>query len=419
MNPAFAPYDPSTSDAPVSSADAQPKSGTSHEDRPPTETIGFSATSQDPGWGRESTTSVPSKPFHDQALRLSLPGRRVSNGRVLLALNQLAVMCSNGVEIAEAIGSVAKGCRDEKLAASLTKIHDAVSQGSSFSSAVATYGTFFPSTLAPMLCAAEASGEVPQTLTQSCERMRGEMEMRGAILSAMIYPLILIAASSVVMSALIVGVLPQFSKVFASIGKPIPQSTQYLLSLGDFCRSYWMIILPVLLGILTLLVLFRKHPVIRRPIGRLLMYGPLIREAYRPLVAGRNFRTISAMIRGGVPLLQTVRLARRTTRDLYWQELLRRVEANLIDGLQASSVMARAEFLPPEAAQMMATAERTGRIGEVLEDIGTFYEQEVARRIKRLVIAFEPVIILMMGVVVAGVVMSVMLPLLDVSTVQR
>ena len=81
--------------------------------------------------------------------------------------------------------------------------------------------------------------------------------------------------------------------------------------------------------------------------------------------------------------------------------------------------MTDTEFLPREAAQMMATAERTGRIGEVLEDIGTFYEQEGARRIKRLVVAFEPIIILIMGVVVAGVVMSVMLPLLDVSTIQR
>lgn len=345
--------------------------------------------------------------------------RPVSSSKVLLTANQLAVMTQNGIEIAEALDSVATSCLDPRLKASMQRISEAVSGGSSLSAAVASYGVFFPPTLAPMLSAAEATGEVPQTLNKICARMRGEMQMRGTIVGAMIYPFILIGASLVVMSALIIGVLPQFSKVFVSIGKPIPPSTAALLSFGSFCRESWPLILIGLLGGGITLFMLRRSPIILRPIAKFLMYGPMIRGAYRPLQAGRNFRTLAAIIGGGVPLLQAVQLTRRTTRDLYWMDLLDSVEQDLIDGRRVNESFREADFLPPEAAQMVITAEKTGRVAEVLEDIGQFYEEEAARRIKRLITAFEPVIILCMGVVVAGIVMSVMLPLLDVSTAQR
>ncbi len=341
----------------------------------------------------------------------------VSSTRVLLVLNQMAVMSQNGIEIVEALESVSENCPDPRLADSLDAIHTAVSSGQPFSSAVMTHGEYFPPTLAPMLAAAEATGKVPETLKRVCDRMRGEMAMRGQIVGALIYPIILLAAATTVMSALIVGVLPQFSKVFASMGKPVPVSTQYLLTLGEISRAYWMFLLPGCIAIVIGLVMLRRHSIVHRPWCQFLMYAPLIRDAYRPLAAGRNFRTLAAMVSGGVPLLQAVRLTRNTTHDVYWHRLWGQVEEMLIDGERASEAFFDVEFIPPEAAQMVATAERTGRVGEVLEDIGTFYEEDASRRIKRLVVALEPVIILVMGVIVAGVVMSVMLPLLDVSTI--
>ena len=343
--------------------------------------------------------------------------RPVTRGRVLLTLNQLAVMSQNGIEIADAIENVAHNCRDPRLADSLGRIHEAVNSGQSLSHATGIHGVFFPTTLAPMLAAAEASGDVPQTLARVCHRMRGELQMRGTIVGAMIYPAILVGASSIVMCALVLGVLPQFSKVFTSMGKPIPIYTQVLLSFGDFCREYWMALLPAVLGSLVTMVMLRNHSLVQRPFRRFLMYGPFIRDAYRPLQAGRVLRTLASMVQGGVPLLQAVQLSQQTTGDTYWRSLLERVEEKLIDGLTASSAMEGVDFLPPETAQLMSTAERTGRVAEVLEDIGAFYEEEAERRIKRLVVALEPAIIVVMGVIVAAIVMSVMLPLLDVSTV--
>ena len=338
-------------------------------------------------------------------------------GRVLLSLNQLAVMSQNGVEIADALLAVSRTCPDTRLQESLLRIHDAVSNGSSLSASVGLHGTYFPNTLAPMLAAAEATGDVPLALQKVCDRMREQMDLRGAIMGTMIYPFILIFASMVVLAALILGVLPQFKNVFESMGKEVPAYTQVLLDIGVFSRSHWPIITLVVLAIPIVLLLARRHPFVHRITASVLMHGPLISGAYRILSTGRTFRTIAAMVKGGIPMLDAVRLTRSTTTNAYWHDLLDQVEQNLIDGLPASAALASAEFLPPEASQMMHTGERTGRVAEVLEDVGTFYEQEGARKIKRLVTMLEPVIILCLGVLVAGIVLSVVLPMLDISTI--
>lgn len=387
----------------------------------------FAASSRTAGGGQRAKNEGPRSEARAKAESASVnlkqptggPGLfSVPSGRVLLTLNQLAVMSQNGIEIADAVDSVAANCADQRLAESLDRIHDAISSGHSFSGAVAAHGKYFPSTLAPMLAAAEASGTVPETLRRVCQRMRDELQIRGAMVGALIYPVILVGASVSVIFALVLGVLPQFSRVFESMGKPIPVYTQWLLWFGDFIRAYWMFTAPSCVAFAVMLFAFRSHALIKRLSGSILLYTPMLRDAYRPLQAGRNLRTLAAMVSGGVPLLQAVQLTRHACGNHYWQQLLDRMEELLIDGAPASRAVSEVNFVPPETMQLFMTGEKTGRVAEVLEDIGKYYEEEAARKIKRLVVALEPTIILIMGVVVAGIVMSVMLPLLDVSTIQ-
>jgi len=345
-------------------------------------------------------------------------GRPIPLGTLLLAINQLAVMNQNGVDLAEAVDTVSRYCKHERLADQMTRIHTSLTEGRSLSVAIAMHGDGFPANISPMLAAAESSGNLPQTLKRITEMLRSEMQLHATIVSALIYPTILLSASSLVLLAMVLGVIPQFAKVFESLGKPVPASTQTLLWIGLTCRAHWLLLIGGTGTIVTASVLFRKHPVVTRPFRTLLMHGPVIRDAYRPLMTGRVFRAIAGMVAGGVTLLEAVRLARRATSDPYWQELLDTVIQNLLQGSRASEAMKQVDFLPPEAAQLMATAERTGRVSDILEDVGLFYEEDASRRIKRLVAALEPVIIMVMGVLVAGIVMSVMLPMLDVTAIR-
>lgn len=343
--------------------------------------------------------------------------RKPPPSKILLTLNQISVMTNNGVEVADALQSASQNCGHLGLSDALQKIHYSVAAGSSLAIAFEQHGVGFPSSMPAVLAAAEASGSVPESISRVVEQMRAQLQIKATLTGALIYPVILTAVSLFVMSALVLGVLPQFREVFASLGKPVPTSTAYLLATGDIVRNHFIWI--ALFGSLGIVAMWkcRTTTALRKPIFQFLLHAPVIRNAYRPLVTGHVFRTMASMILGGVPLLDSVRLTRRATVDPAWNDLLGDMENHLIDGKSPSSVLAHSTFLPPEAAQMMSTGERTGRVGEVLEDIGGYYEEEAIRNLKRLIVAIEPAIILVMGLMVAGIVLSVMLPMLDITTV--
>lgn len=343
---------------------------------------------------------------------------RPSRSAVLLTLNQLAIMTQNGVEIAEAIELVSEKCSQERLAAALRAIHQSVSSGNTLAGAIAANNEFFPPSLPAILTSAEATGDIPSAIGRVVQQMRSQMQMRATLIGAMIYPVILVSASFTVLVALILGVLPQFQSVFESLGRPVPTSTSYLLGAGDLCRDHFVFLAVGFLSIVVGGWYFRRHPALVGPFYRILLHCPVVRSAYRPLATGRSFRMLASMILGGVPLLDSVRLTRSATLDPNWNGLLKDVEASLIEGKSPSEVLSRASWLPPEAAQMMATGQRTGRIGEVLEDMGQFYEEEASRLIKRIIVAVEPAIILGMGFMVAGIVLSILLPMLDVTSIR-
>lgn len=352
------------------------------------------------------------EPADDKPLR-----GRIPTGSLLLVITQLAVMSQNGIDLAEAVETAAKHARHPVLADRLNRISEAINGGCSLSSALAVHGEGLPATLPALVAAAESTGEVPQALRRLSDMLRSELQLRSTILGALIYPVILILVSGAVMTAMLFGVLPKFGDVFATLGRPIPASTGILLDFGLWARTHWMAGGGCFAGAAASLWYFRSHPILQRGLDRFLLFAPLIRSAYRPLATGRLFRFIGTLTNGGVPLLQAIRLTRDTTKNSFFVALLEEVEEDILSGELASRALSAAEFLPPEAAQMVATAERTGRLPEVLSDCGEFYEEEGARVLRKLVLSLEPIIILVMGVLVAGVVLSIMLPLLDISSV--
>jgi len=342
--------------------------------------------------------------------------RRIPVARLLLTINQLAVMVQNGIDLAEALGTAARTSRHPGLAQTLERIQSAINSGSSFSSALAAHAEGFPPTMSPLIAAAESTGDVPGALNRISRLLRSEVQLRSSVNGALIYPVILIVVSFTVMTAMVFGVLPQFGEVFANMGRTVPLLTQWLLDFGQLCRSYWYLGAAALAAAIGGGYHFASHPSFRRVIDGFLLHAPVLREAYRPLSCGRMFRLIGSMVGGGVPMLEAVRLTRDSLRNGYLTQMLEDIEEDILAGSPVSQAMEDVSFLPPEAAQMVRTAERTGRVAEVLNDCGEFYEEQGERMLRRLVHMLEPVIILGMGVVVAGVVLSIMIPLLDISS---
>lgn len=368
--------------------------------------------------GLNQVRDVDSQVEQQTAFRIPrLGGRRVSSSSLLLAINQLTVMTQNGIDVTEALATVAINSRNPVLSEKLQRVHDLVNSGSSLSAALAANSRGLPATMPAMISAAEATGQVPAALARLSKLMRAELQLKSTITGALIYPVVLILVSIAVVFAMLFGVLPQFGNVFENLGRPVPASTEVLLTVGRWAREQmWLCI-----GVIALMPVAGyfsfSHPKARFILDYVMLWTPGLSHAYRPLITGRMFRLLGSMLSGGIPLLDAVRLTRHSMRNSYLVQLLEDVERDVLAGDMAHRAFHHASFLPAEAAQMVATAERTGRLADVLNDCGEFYEEQGERLLRKLVHSLEPVIILGMGVLVAGVVLSIMLPLLDISSV--
>jgi type II secretory pathway component PulF len=348
------------------------------------------------------------------AIKPKLERRGVLRTRIT---SQLAVMCQTGLDLAEAIRVAASACRHPGMRRILNAVYEDISSGVKPSTSLERHGgRELGGAYVASIAAAEASGTVTEVLQRLTEMLRNEIRMRSGIMAAISYPAILLGVAFVVVNALVFFVLPQFSKVFEQMSRPTPPLTRVLLDGSSFIRSNWVFIV---LGVVVMTVgatqLWRL-PAARRYVDWFVLNGYLLRSATRSLYAGRAFRLIGTLLQSGVPLLEAVRLCRGSVRNTLFRQFFDRIESDVETGNGIAGAVSEAEFVPPGASQMLATAERTGKLGFVLGLIGEHFEDEGEQRLKQLVRLAEPAVIVFLGGVVGMVVLAVILPLLDIST---
>jgi type II secretory pathway component PulF len=342
---------------------------------------------------------------------------KITKADLMMATCQLAVMTRAGIDLAEALRNVATHCTNPALKKVLSTILDDVTSGQSFSTALQRQVEVFGEAYVSSMAAAEASGTVANSLNRLTELLRNEIRIWSSVRSAMAYPIALIGVAGLVITAMFAFVLPQFEGVFRDLGAPPPPATRMLLGISGFVRTHWILIVAGAVGVGLAVNQLLRLPQTLRIWHRFQLNNPLMRRATRPLLAGKAFRLMATMLQTGVPLMDVIRLCRRSSRNVEYQDLFKRLGQEVESGRGMSTTLESVSFLPGGAAQMIRTAESTGRLGEVLETVGSFYEEEGERELRQVVKLLEPAIVVVMGVLVSLVVAAVILPLLDVSSV--
>jgi type II secretory pathway component PulF len=380
--------------------------------------------SRKPGTRRESTTKprrAKAKSTNKPKLeRRGITRSRITRSDVLMVTSQLAVMCQTGLDLAEAIRVAASACRHPGMKRILTSVYDDISAGVKPSLALEKHGgRELGGAYVASIAAAEASGTVTEVLQRLAEMLRNEIRMRSGIMAAISYPAILLGVAFVVVNALIFFVLPQFSKVFEQMGRPAPPLTRLLLDGSTFIRSYWVVVLLAVAVMTVGATQLWRMPAVRRYIDWFVLHGVLIKSATRSLYSGRTFRLIGTLLQSGVPLLDAVRLCRGSIKNSLFKQFFDRIESDVVSGKGLAGAVGEAEFVPLGASQMLATAERTGKLGHVLGLIGEHFEDEGEQKLRQIVRLAEPAVIVFLGGIVGMVVLAVILPLLDISSVRQ
>jgi type IV pilus assembly protein PilC len=341
---------------------------------------------------------------------------RVTKNDLVVFMSQLTIMCQSGVDLAEALHNLAEQSPKPAMRAILERIDKEVSGGVSFSDAVRKYPHVFDELFVAGIAAGEQSGTITDVLERMTYLIRTDLRLKSTVISMLMYPLVLAGVTFMVLNAMIFFVLPQFATVFESLEKPVPALTQFMLDTSTFIRSNWVFVIGGFFAVVGAAYGFRKAPVVRRAsdYATLYMYG--VRNATRCLLVGRTFRLLGTMLMSGVPLIDGIRLCKTAAKNRFFCDVFERVERDVLNGQGIKGPLCEATFMPAGAGQMVATAERSGKMGEVLKNVGEYYENEGERYLRDIIKIAEPAVIVFLGIVVAGIVMSIMLPMLDATT---
>lgn len=343
-------------------------------------------------------------------------GPAVSPRDVVNLTSQLAIMIRSGVDIATALQSASRQCRRPALAGVLRDVHESVIGGRSFSEALKRYPRIFTSAYVATIAAGEASGHMAEVLDQLAELERSRLRLVRSIRGLLVYPLLLLVVSLCVIGVLLVFVLPRFAKLFADYDMALPWITQALIAIASELRGHWWLWGPLAVSGVLGAIALPKTVAGRRLVDRLLLTAPLLGEVTRTLLIGRSCRLMGMLMESGVPLLDSVRLARKSSKNTLYQELFAQIEEAVVNGRSFASALATSTVVPPTATEMLTTAEQAGKLAEVSRLVGAYFEDEAEARARQSIAALEPMITVAMGIVVATVVLAVMLPVFDLST---
>lgn len=349
----------------------------------------------------------------------ALRRRHVPKRELLTMTSQLSVMARSGVDLATALSSISQQTTHPALKAALEKVHDSVSQGKPVSAALREQDDVFGGAYIASVASGEASGRLPDVLARMSEMLRKELKQQATIRTLLAYPIVLTVVSSLVITVLVLFVLPEFADVFEQLDAPLPAITELLLDASGVLRQHLFAFVGGLLGLIGWAAWYLRTAAGRRRLDSLKLNVAVFRNVTRPIIAGRLFRLLGTMIESGVPLLDALRLTRGSVTNKLYQELFDQLEQAVLNGRDMTGPLAACSFVPPAAAQMIATGERTGNLASVAQITGEFYEEEGEARLKELATVLEPMIIVIMGVIVATVVMSVMLPMFDFATMAQ
>ncbi len=369
--------------------------------------------------GANNVGKIAGKAAQTAAARRSWFGPKVKRAELVNMTSQMAIMLRAGVDMGSALDSLVRQCTSPALQPILEEIHESVLGGNSVSESMSKYGHVFDATYVASIAAGEASGRLAEVLVQLADLLRNDMRLRNSIRTMLAYPILLCSISSIVVLALILFVLPRFAEIFADFDAPLPAITQLLISTSTELRTRFWLWGPVILGCVGGAYAFKQSPSGRVMWDRFLLSAPFVSKVTQTLLIGRVCRLLGIMIDSGVPLLDSLRLARSSVKNSLYIELFVELENDVMNGRGLAGGLRDSEFIPGSAGEMVGTAEKTGTLGLVTRMIGQHFEEEGEAKLREVVAVLEPVITVVMGLFVAVIVMSVMLPLFDLSSVAK
>ena len=340
---------------------------------------------------------------------------RVSATDLAIATRQLAVLVGAGIPLVEALTALVDQVEHERLKRVLGDVKQRVNEGAALADALAAHPRVFSTLYVNMIRAGEHSGALEVVLVRLSDFTESQARLRSKILGTMTYPIAMVGIGSVILGILFSVVIPKITKIFADTNAVLPWNTRMLIGFSSFVHDYWWALAALLALAIWGFLRWRRTPAGRarwdRWVLRTWVFGPLIRQ----IAIGRFARTLSTLLKSGVPLLTAMDIVKNIVGNTRLAEVIEQSREAIKEGESIAAPLKRSGEFPPLVYHMVAIGERSGALEEMLGNVASAYEDQVETTIGALTSLLEPLMIVGMGVVVAFIVFSVLMPILQIN----
>lgn len=336
-------------------------------------------------------------------------------GETLLAFTlQLSQLISAGVPLYDSLNALEQQYQGEKFHRVLLSLCEQIKAGKSLSEAMSEYPDSFDKLYCSMIKAGESAGALELVLTRLTQFLGKRDKLRKQITTALIYPAVLGGFSLLIIMLLIGFVVPAIEGIFE--GRELNRFTEIVLSVSHFVQEYWWIYLPLFIGLITYLVIKLRSEPGRLWLQRNLLKVPLVRTLMIQTAVARFCRTMETLQVGGLTMIESLRIARAVMGNIVLEEEVEKAEEKIIEGSSLSVELSKSRWIPSMVTRMLAVGEDTGNTEVIFNKIADMYEEELEKSLDRVMALAQPVILIVMGTVIGIVMMAILLPLTDVSS---
>ncbi|MND63140.1 Type II secretion system protein F [compost metagenome] len=341
--------------------------------------------------------------------------RKLSSRTLALTTRQLATLITVA-PVDEALRTLMLQAERPEVRAVLSGVHAGVVEGQRLSEAMARQGAAFPPLYRATVAAGEASGALAPILERLAEGLERDQQVRGKVITALVYPAVLALVALGVVTALMVFVVPKVVDQFDSMNQTLPLLTRAVIGVSDLMRNWGWLIALLLAGGVGGFIVGMRSPAFRLAVDRRILRLPVVGRLTRDLHGARMARTLSTMIAAGLPVLEGLTITARTVSNRALRASTEMMADAVREGGGLSAAMRRADVFPPILVHMTASGEASGRLEPMMERAADYLEREFSAFTAVMLSFLEPAIIVVMGGVVALIVLSILLPILQINT---
>lgn len=343
--------------------------------------------------------------------------RRVGRQEFVVFNQELATLLKAGMPLTQSLDILRQRVENPTFKAVLDGVHAKVQSGTALSDAFSEHGNLFPAVYTASLLAGERSGNLDSVIRRyvAYEKLIGAARRRT--ISALMYPLILVAMMAVLIGIIVLRVIPAFSDFYATFDRPLPLLTRVIVGFSNAIASNILIVGPAIIALVVAAILWFRQPSQKAVIDRWVLSIPWFGATARKFFTSQVARMLSTLLGGGIPLVHSLDIAVRSSSNRYMSDGLDEVRRRVQEGQSFSGALRARPVFPDVAVKMVEVGESTGALQDMLSSLAEFYDEEVETEVERVTRLIEPALLVFMGIIIAAVVLALYLPIFELTSV--